>query len=180
MAIAETDLEYRYTNPAASAGNQLTQAEPAASLGGYMSRSVWTGGVLHDLFAAVTGDENAALVSEYRCLYLINKHATLTWTAPVLWLTAQTAGGANYAIGVDAIVARPLATSQLQATIVPDVNTPPANVAFSAPVTKETGLAVGSIPPGHGRAVWFRRTTANSAAAAADGASVRAEGDTLA
>ena len=179
MPIVESDLEYRFTNPLASAGNQLAQDDAASSLGGYLSTTVWTGGVLHDLFPAVTGSENSGLVDKYRCLIIINKHASLTWTSPVLWLVSQVNLGANVAIGVDTTVAKAIATNQQQALITLGETLVPDNVVFSAPTSKGTGLALGSLPPRYGRAIWIRLTAANNSPLAGDGVSIRAEGDTL-
>jgi hypothetical protein len=66
-----------------------------------MSSTAWAGGTLHDLFDVISGDENAASDVEYRCIYIRNNHATLTWPSPVVWVSAETAGGANIAIGLD-------------------------------------------------------------------------------
>lgn len=178
MPISDSDLELRYSNPDASAGNQLAQADLAASLGGFLSSTPRLAGVTNDLFAALSGDDNVGLATHYRCLFVINKHATLTWTAPVLWFTATTAGGAVEAAGVDPTPASALTADEPQAVIVADETDAPAGVIFSAPTTKETGLALGDIPPGHCKAFWFRRRGNNTAAVDDDGFSYRLEGDT--
>jgi hypothetical protein len=53
VAITASDLQTRLSGGGAN-------ADPNASLGGVMSSTAWAGGVLHDLFDVVTGDENAA------------------------------------------------------------------------------------------------------------------------
>jgi hypothetical protein len=169
MAIAASDLEFRYSNPDASAGNQLAQASPAASLGGYISQTVWAGEGLHDLFAALSGADNRDLKVEYRCLFFLNKHEEDTLEAVKVWLTAQTAGGADVAIGLDPTAASPVNYDDLQALT--------EGVTFSAPTTSGAGLALGDLPPGHCRAVWVRRTAAASEALDEDAFSVKAEGD---
>lgn len=179
MSITTADLEYRLTNPSASAGNQLAQDFPDHSLGGYLSTTVWDGGVLHDLFPALTGTENSQSVNQYLCLMIINKHATLTLTSPVLWIVSQVAGGATVAVGIDPTTSRPIATNQSQAITVANINTAPQGVTFSAPTSKGSGLSLGNLAPGYTKAIWIRRTAANSAAVAADGFSFRIEGDTL-
>jgi hypothetical protein len=51
---------------------------------------------------------------------------------------------------------------------------------FSSPTTKGTGLALGDIAAGSCRAIWIKRTAANSAALNNDGVTIRIEGDTAA
>lgn len=181
MAIVEADLKYKLSTTAGTAGNQNAQADPNASLGKYISTTemdlVTT---LGNLFDDVTGDENAASDVEYRCLFVHNSHATLTLQGPVVWISSEVAGGASVAIGVDPAGASPIGQAAAQAAQVADESTAPAGVAFSAPTSKGTGLALGDLAAGECIAVWVRRTAANSAALDDDGATLRAEGDTAA
>lgn len=180
MAIAASDLEYRYSAPAASGGNEQSQTDPAASIGKWLSKSVWAGGSLHDLFGVISGDDNANLVSEYRCLFFVNKHASLTLTDAVAWFTSEVSGGAQHALGVDPTAASPVNGDTQQALSVADENSAPMGVAFSTPTSKGTGVALGNIGPGQCKAFWLRRTAQNSAALDSDGFSIRVEGDTAA
>lgn len=178
MAILEADIEYRYSNPAASAGNELAQASAAASLGGYVSRTFCPAATLHSIFAAMSGDDNVGLRSEYRCIFVLNRHTSLTWTNVVVWLSTMTAGGALEAVGVDPVAASALGSTSAQARVVTDRYSAPANVSFSAPTSKPAGLALGNIPPGHCKAFWLRRTGNNTAAVAGEPLGWRCEGDT--
>lgn len=180
MPITESDLETRLSAPAASAGNQLDQDDADASLGGFVSRTVWAGGALHDLFEALTGDQNAAARVDYRCVFVVNKHATLTWTDPKLWVSTDTdVAGAEIAVGIDPVVASPVDDETQQARISAAATTAPTGVAFSKPLTKLTGLSLGDIPPGYCRAFWVRRTATDSAQLAGEYADLALEGDTL-
>lgn len=172
MAIVATDIQTRLSGGAAN-------TNPNLSLGGVMSSTAWTGGTLQDLFDVITGDENAASTVDFRAIYIRNNHATLTWLSPMLWLSAQTPGGADIAIGLDPAAAGNGSTTGVGATI-PNETTAPSGVAFSAPTTKATGLAIGDLAPGQGRMVWIRRTATNSAAINSDGATLSFEGDTTA
>src|SRR5574343_606341 len=118
MAITASDLKFRLSAPAASAGDELSQTTPAASLGGHPSKTVWAGGTLHDLFGQVTGDQNAARTVDYRCIFVVNLHGTLSWTSVVAWLSATVAGGTEVAIGVDPTAASLLDASTAQARTV--------------------------------------------------------------
>jgi hypothetical protein len=180
MAIVAADILWKLSIKTGTAGNQNAQADPNASLGKYISTSAWAGGVLHDLFDKITGDENAASEAEYRCVFIHNSHASLTYQNVVVWISAETAGGANAAIGVDATAASAIASASAQAAEVTDENTAPASVTFTSPTTKATGISVGNIPNGQCRAIWVRRTATNSAALNNDGATLTVEGDTAA
>lgn len=170
MPIADSEIQWRL-----SGGGSNT--DPNASLGGVMSSTAWAGGTLHDLFDAVSGDENAALDTEYRCVYIRNANASLTWSNIKVWFSAVTAGGADLAIGLDPAGVGNGSTTGVAATIANE-NTAPTGVTFSAPTTKAGGLAPANVPAGSGFALWVRRTATNSAAASSDGGTVFAQGDT--
>ena len=180
MAITATDIKYRLAIVTGTAGNQNAQPNPNASLGKYVSTTDLNTGVpLNNLWDDISGDENAASESEYRCLFVCNTHATLTWQNVVVWIQSETAGGASVAIAVDNLAASTLGSASAQAAQIANEDTAPTGVgAFSSPTTKAAGLALGNIGPGQCRAVWVRRTTANTGALDNDGATLRAAGDT--
>ncbi len=177
MAILATDLTYRLSTTAGAAGN-AGAGTIAGALGKYISTTVVSATAANNLHENVTGDENAASAVFYKCVFVHNAHATLTWTAPVLWLSAETAGGASLALGVDPTATSALAAAAAQAVQVASRTTAPTGVTFSAPTTKASGLALGNIGPGQVKAFWVRLTTANTAAATGDGGTWRTEGDT--
>lgn len=178
MPIAAADIRVALSTTAGTAGNS-TAGTPAGSLGKYISTTVLDQTTtLHNLFDVITGDENAASDVEYRCIFVHNAHATLTLQAAVVWLSAEVAGGANAAIAVDSTLASPLGATAAQALTVADESTAPTGLAFNAPTTKATGLAIGDLLPGNVRAIWVRRTATNSAALDNDGATLSISGDT--
>lgn len=160
MAIAASDINTYLSGGAAN-------SDPDASLGGAKSSVEWTGGSLHDLFDAVSGDENAESDVEYRCVYYQNDHATLTTSAGKLYISSETASGADLAIGLDP------AGASATATTIADEDTAPAGVTFTSPTTKAAGITMPDLAPGAYIGVWFRRTAANTAAIDNDGATVR-------
>lgn len=179
MAITAADILYKFSVTAA-AGDTTAQAVPANSLGDQISTTQIPDATLHALFDKITGPENAASTADYRCIFVHNNHATLTWEAVVVWLSAEVAGGAAAAISVDTtgVTAKGAATAQAK-TIANEI-TAPATQTFSSPTTKAGGLAIGDIPAGSVAAIWVRRTAANTAAVNADGVTIRCEGDTAA
>lgn len=180
MAITASDIQYRFSVSAAA--GDTTAGTAAGSLGDQCSTTQIPDATLHALFDKITGPENAASEAEYRCIFVYNSHATLTWENVVVWLSAETAGGAAAAIALDDIAPVDIDSASAQADSIADENTAPgAGVgAFSSPTTKGTGLVIGDIPPDFCKAIWIRRTAANTAAVNNDGVTIRCEGDTAA
>ena len=178
MAITATDILFKFSVVAAA--GDTTAGTAAGSLGDQISTTQITDATLHNLFDQISGDENAASDVEYRCFFVHNNHATLTWENVVAWLSAEVSGGANAAISVDTTGVTPKGQASAQAKQVADESTAPATQTFSSPTTKATGLAIGNIPAGSVAAIWVRRSATNSAAVNNDGVTIRCEGDTAA
>jgi len=185
MAVLTTDILYKFS-VAAAAGN-TTAGTPAGSIGDQISTTQLTDASLNNLFDDVTGDENAAsAVVDYRCIFVHNAHASLSWQTVVAWVSADVANGVDIAIGVDPAAASAIGQASAQAAAPANETTAPAGVTFtnyasgSAVDIKSRGLSVGTIAAGSCRALWIRRTSANRAALNNDGSTLRFEGDTAA
>lgn len=180
MAITAGDILYKYS-VAAAAGNTTIGTAPT-SLGDQISTTPIPDASIDNLFDVITGDENAASDVEYRCFFVHNAHATLTWENVMVWLSAEVGGGAAAAIALDNIAASAVGSASAQAAAVANENTSPGAGAgaFSSPTTKGTGLAIGNLAPGQVKAIWVRRTAANTGAVNNDGVTIRCEGDTAA
>ena len=166
MAIVASDILTRFS--VAAAAGDTTSSTAATSLGDQVSTSAWTDGAT--LFDTVSGAENAASEAEYRCIFILNNHATLTAFSVVVYISAETAGGASVALAIDNAAASAKGSGSTQAATIANEDTAPGTVgAFSSPTTPATGLSVGDLAAGQVRAVWIRRTTANSAALDSDG-----------
>ena len=181
MPVADSDITFRLSG---GAGN----ADQNASLGGIISSTAWAGGTLHDLFDAVSGDENLASRIEYRCIYVRNGHATLAWGPNIYaWFSAPVAGGATLALGwATQGVGNGTATGV--ASTIANETTPPspavtfvdqATAASKAAGVVITGGAAVTIPALSVCALWIKRSAANTAAVAADGATLNVQGDAL-
>ena len=178
MAITATDILYKFSVSAAA--GDTTAGTAATSLGDQISTTQITDATLHNLFDIVTGDDNAASDVEYRCFFVHNNHATLTWENVVCWLSAEVAGGAVAAISVDTTGVTAKGSASAQAKTVANENTAPASQTFTSPTTKGTGLSIGNIPARSVAAIWVRRSAANTGAVDNDGVTIRCEGDTAA
>lgn len=178
MAITATDILFKFSVSAAA--GDTTAGTAAGSLGDQISTTQITDATLHNLFDQISGDENAASESEYRCIFVHNNHGSLTWENVVVWLSAEVGGGANAAISIDTTGVTAKGSGSAQAKTIADENTAPATQTFSSPTTKGAGLAIGNIPAGSVAAIWVRRSATNSVAVNNDGVTIRCEGDTAA
>jgi len=176
-AITTTEIQFKYSVVTGSAGNS-TAGTAAGSLGKYVSTTQWTGGSANDLFDDISGVENAASTVDYRCFFVDNTNTANPLENAVAYLSAEVAGGASIAIGVDTTAASARGSATAQAVTVANETTAPAGVTFSSPTTAGAGIALGTIPSGSVRAVWVRRTAANSAALSTDGVTIAVSGDT--
>ncbi len=172
MPVASSDLKIKYSTKVGAAGN-ANAGTAAGSLGKYISTTEIASAVANNLFDDVSGEENAASEAEYRCIFLHNAHATITAENCKVYIQTETAGGAAIAIAVDGVAASAIGSASAQADEVADENTAPTGEAFSSPTTTGTALSIGNLAPGQCRAVWVRRTAANTAAVDNDGATLR-------
>lgn len=179
MSIAGSDIHTRISTTSGAAGNSTAPGAAGTSLGKYITNADLTDNTLNNLFPDNTGAENAASNVDYQCVFIYNAHGTLTWQSVVVWISAETASGASTAIGVDTTAASAVGGAGAQALTIANKNTAPAGVTFSSPTTQATGIAVGDIPAGQVKAIWVRRTDANTAALANDSATLSYAGDTL-
>jgi hypothetical protein len=182
MPIVAADIVYRLSVKTGAAGD-ATAGTIAGSLGKYVSTTVMTDSAVGNLFDDVSGTENAAgaASTEYRCLFVLNNHATLAWQNVVAYISNQIAGGAAAEIAIDNIAASAKGAAGAQAAEIATEATAPTGVGtFSAPTTQATGLSLGTINAGQVKAIWVKRVPANTAAANSDGLDIQTVGDTAA
>ena len=180
MPIASSDILIKWSTTSGSAGNTTAAGAAGTSLGKYITTTQITDATLNNLFPDVTGDENAASNVDYQCVFVHNNHGSLTYIGPVIYISAEVAGGVSTAIAVDSTAASAVGSASAQALTIANKNTAPAAISFSSPTTKATGLALSDIVAGNVKAYWVRRTAANTAAVNNDGGTVTVAGDTTA
>ena len=170
MAIAASDILLRLSG---GSGN----TDPNASIGGTMSTSTTvTDNTTHNLFDQVTGTESNAGDTEYRMIYVLNNHGSLTAQNTHTYISSNTSSA-------DTTLDMGLAAAGLNATetAVANENTAPASVTFSAPTTYAGGLDMTNIPNGQRYGLWLRRTVnAGAAAVNDDTATIKVDLDTAA
>lgn len=177
-AIVAGEILFKFS-VAAAAGN-TTASGPSTSLGDQISTTAWAGGALNDLFDDISGPENAASTQDYRGLFIHNSNAANTLENPVIYISAETAGGASIALAVDNTAASAIGSGSTQMTTIANETTSPGAGAgsFSSPTTSGTGLALGNIAVGNCKGFWIRRSAANTAALSGDGVTIACTGDT--
>lgn len=180
MPIVSGDLLFKLSTTGGSSGNS-TAGTTSGSLGKYISTTQISSTPLNNLFDDITGDNNANSVVDYRCIFVHNANASgLTLQNSVMWLSSEVAGGASISIAVDLTGATAIGSATAQAQQTASVTGAPTGLTFTAPTVKASGINIGNVGAGSGRAVWVRRTAANTAAVNNDGVVLRIEGDTAA
>lgn len=139
--------------PIESSDIQLRRAG-ATGLGGAISADAAPS------FNEVLPDESIIGSTKYRCLYVLNNHASLTLTGAKIWLSGNTPSpSTDIAIGIGSSAIGAIEQSIADETIAP------VGVTFSAAASEAAALTLGDLTPGQSRAVWERRVVAAGAAA---------------
>jgi hypothetical protein len=178
-AIVASDIKFHKTVTTGAAGNSVANTVNGTYLGKYASSSLWAGGSANDLFDDITGAQNAASQVDYAGLYIENSNAANDWASPAAYISAETAGGAALALGVDTTAQSAVGSATAQMLTIANNTTAPAAVTFTSPTTFGTGVALSTITKnGNGRGLWVRRSAANTAALSNDGGTITIQGDT--
>lgn len=177
-AIIASEIVYRYTTTAGAAGDSTANTTVGTFLGKYASSSAWAGGGTNDLFADITGAQNAASQVDYAGLAILNNNGANSAENSVAYISSEVAGGASVAIGADTTAASAKGSASAQLLTIANNTTAPAGVTFSSPTTAATGVSLGTIPTGNVKGLWVRRTAANSSALSADGVTLAVQVDT--
>ena len=190
IPIAQSGITFRYSNNSdtLTAGNS-DQANPPTittlpnvCLGGWISSSVWSGLATNDLFNNITSVNNQNLISDYRCVFVVNNDQFLTFYNAVVFLPSQAAGGANVYIAVDPTGVVPINQSDnYQAIRMDNPTLEPTyqgqSLFWTMAPTLDWALTIGDITPQSCAAIWFKRTAQNSPPLNNDGVTIRVQGD---
>jgi len=172
MAISSSDIKFRFS--VAAAAGDTTAGSASTSLGDQVATNGPTTAVANNLWDDVSGAEAAAGDVEYRCIFALNDHATLTLIGAQFAIQSQVSGGGLIECGLDTTAISAKGASGAQAVTVANESTAPAGVTFSA-----GPLAIGDLGPGQVKGIWLRRTVTAGAGAVNDGAVYAVSGDTL-
>jgi hypothetical protein len=177
-AIIASELVWRFTTTAGSAGDSTANTTVGTFLGKYAATSAWAGGGTNDLFADISGAQNAASQIDYAALAILNNNSANVAENGVVYISSEVAGGASVAIGVDTTATSAKGSASAQLLTIANNTTAPAGVSFSSPTTIGTGLALSNIPTSNVKGIWVRRTAANTSALSNDGCTLAVTVDT--
>jgi len=152
--MSDTGIEFRLSAPTATTGNSQTQPDPNASLGKFVSSTVWGG----TLFA----DDNLTGTTVYRCVFAANSGSYYTLRGSAVYISGNQPATAKIAIGVDPIFVCHINTATPQATVIASESVAPPGVFFASPVYGTTASVVGDLAPLTCRGLWLRRISAGS------------------
>jgi len=131
-----------------------------------MSNYEVPGGILNNVWPNVPGLESRDGSTRYRCLYVLNAHATITLSNAIIWISLPTLSPHDEVdIGLGTTAAGTGSETFYSTDLHPTGNPQNHGVAFSHPTSYETGLALGTIAPGHRKAFWVRKILQSGAAA---------------
>jgi hypothetical protein len=177
-AIVASEIVFRYTTTAGSAGDTTANTTVSTFLGKYAATSAWAGGAANDLFADISAAQNAASQVDYAGMAILNNNTANTAQNSVAYISAETAGGASIALGVDTTAASAKGSASAQLLTIANNTTAPAGVTFSSPTTAGAGVSLGNIPVANVKGLWVRRTAANTSALSNDGVTIAVQVDT--
>ena len=195
MAIVAGDLVKSLTGASSDGGSQT---DPNAALGAYRSSTTITDNTDNNLFDDVSGAEASAGDTEYRCIAIQNKHASLELQNAKIYMQDSDIGGTNvlsFAVETPATANLTNGNAQTVAdeSTAPTVNTTDHNGTGSGISNWSTGTTyTGGVAVNIGAHdanlgvdeiifVWIKREIASSAtAASAVNFTIRLEGDTAA
>lgn len=166
--VQASDLSYKYAQGSGGASN----ADPTKSLSGAPSSTVVTSGAANDIWADVTGAEEATGKDYYCLLYVFNDNDAVTWKTVKLWIDTAPPSGIVLEVGNDAAAAGSTATSSAADRF----TAPSPVVTFSSPTTKAAGVTLGDIGPNQNKAFWLHMHANAGVAAGAKAVSIRCEG----
>jgi hypothetical protein len=188
-AIVSTDIVYYLAAPGATTGFS-TSGTVGDSWGNYISTTQLSNTPLDNLFPDITGAENAASQVDYACIFILNNTSSgnsMLNTVAWLPLSLYVSGGASVALAGDPTAASAKATSSQQAVKITASTNAPAGVSgwvnptSTAPASGNSyanGIQIGTIAPGYCKAVWIKRSAANTAPVNNDGFTLETDFDT--
>jgi hypothetical protein len=172
VSVANSDIKIRYSTVSGSAGNSLTSTA-AASLGKYISTTDAAGST-NVFFDDVSSAEALAGSTEYRCVFVLNDHATDTALNVAVQVVSEVGGGGVTSAALDNIATSAKGSASAQAAQIASETSTPAGVGTFV----TTSLSIGTLTAGQCKAVWLKRVvSASTGAIVGDGFTLRTTGD---
>jgi hypothetical protein len=112
--------------------------------------------IANALFDDISKVESYAGDIEYRCFYIHNAHPADPFVGAKIYISQQTTGADDIAIGKDPAGIGEGATTGV-ATTIANEGTAPTGVTFSAPANIGSAIAIGQLNAGQSQAIWEKR-----------------------
>lgn len=145
----------RYAIPG-SAGFLFVTVVDASLPGTNQSDTITVTQLANQLFDDISKTESYAGDVEYRCFYVYNAHPTDPFVGAKIYISQQTTGADDIAIGKDPAGVGDGSTSGV-ATTIANEGTAPSGVTFSAPSAIGSALSIGQLNAGQSHAIWEKR-----------------------
>ena len=164
--ITSTDILFLLSGGAAN-------SDTDASLGGVVSSTEIVDDTVNNLFALAGAAEADAGSVKYRGFFVKNDHATLTLTAPKIYISSNTTSPTTAVT-----VALASETGSPMDTIADEDTAPDPAVTFVTAVDFDNGLSLGDLAPGEVKGVWVKWTVDASTDAIEDAMTFTVKGET--
>ncbi len=113
------------------------------------------------LFDDVTKAEALAGDTNYRCVYVMNNHASLTATGVKAWINQDALGADTISLAADAAGIGDGTSTGVAATIANEAAAP-AGAVFTQPLSEGAALSLGNFTFGTGIGLWVKRSVPSS------------------
>lgn len=170
MPIVASDIHHKYS-VLGSAGNP--QSNPDSSIGGSISSTQIADNTINNDMNDITSAEASSGIIIYRGYFYQNKHATLTFISPRIWIESQTSSS-----NTDVALALTSEEKNLDIERLANETTAPIGPSFSQPANYAAGLELGSLAPDDYRGQWVKYTVNAGASATLDTYTLAVRGDT--
>lgn len=165
MPIVASDIKIYLSGGAAN-------SDPNAALGGAISSVELVDNTINNLFALATASEADAGSVKYRAIFIKNMHATLTLTAPKVYIDTNTTSPTTAVqIALADETGSPIET-------VGNEDTAPTGPTFSTADGYANSLSLGSLAPGETKAIWLKYTITALTEAIVDELTIGVKGET--
>ncbi len=180
MPIVTGDLKLKKSLHVVAAGvdNGNTNDLEVGSLGLGVDMNADVTSVINSLFDPISSSEAITGKTDYRCVYVVNDHGSLSLYDAKIYLSANTISDkTKIEIGVD-----PVAVNGENSEIALDNEHDTTNkldaVMWGEHASFSDGISIGTLEAGKQRAIWIKRTVEAGAVAVQGGATIAFVGDT--
>jgi len=154
MVLQNSDMQIRYSKVGGG-----TQNDPDDSIGGAMADNSPVSATINDVFDNVLGQEARDGAINYRILYIRNANATDSMNNVTVWFTQLTTS-------VEDELSIALMASGKNGTaerLTNEDTAPTGGEVFTSPITKGTGIVIGTLAAGDNFAIGIRRVVDSTA-----------------